>query len=867
MLSIGTLSAGQGFYYTDLAREQYYLDGGEPPGHWSGQAAERLGLSGEVGREELHQVLQGFGLEGEKLVQNAGRENRQAGLDLTFSADKSVSVLWGLGDDQMRAAIERAHGRAVDAALDYLQSQAAWTRRGHGGHQFEPCELLFARFNHGTSRAGDPNLHTHVLVPNVGLREDGTTAALWNHDFYQHKMAAGAVYRAALAHELGPRGLNLPLKADSKRGLFSVASVPKEVIEFFSKRRAQIEAELRETGYSTQRAADSANLRTRDVKGHESLQTLRSRWRSEALGLGFTPETLPAQDSTALRPSRPLQSTAKEQAERLAGENGTFRAQDLIRAVASHAMDGHSSPAHLIAGVDSALRADDVLVVGEAPRGELLTTKKQLDSEVDILGLAAKMNARSGAFVGEDRIASTRMANAANLDSLERKAAFEFLTSPKSLKVLAGVAGTGKTTLLKAAREAWETQGYRVVGMALAGKAARELSVGAGIDSETVRMRQLQLAPTTKEVASAHLRGFLRAARYGGYKGFKESTFERLKLDSRSILVIDESSMLSLEDTRQMLKLADEAGASVVLVGDERQLPAIDAVSPFESIGRHIGRFELRGIKRQEEEWMRSTVTAFADGDSRTGLSLLREHGALHISGGGPSATQGKLVEDWMKSECAVDERLVLTGTRQEASELNSRIQAARRATRATGFLTVKLGSGEVARRGERVLFERNKRSLGVRNGDLGTIVRIHRPVDASPFNKGTVTIALDGGGRVRVNLNNYEHLSLGYALTTHRAQGSTVDHALVYTTPERASRDMVYVQASRARSRLGVYCPGHDLGEDLAELSRSLERDSTFASMATERAREAHAMRHSSEEPPAPSIPVELDRRRRHYR
>lgn len=126
MLSVSSLTSGKGFYYTNLAREDYYLEGGEPPGRWVGDTAQKLGLAGPVRKEHLASILQGFGPDGEKLVQNAGKETRQAGLDLTFSAPKSVSVLWALGGEDIRAKLEHAHSRAVEKALQYVDEEAGW---------------------------------------------------------------------------------------------------------------------------------------------------------------------------------------------------------------------------------------------------------------------------------------------------------------------------------------------------------------------------------------------------------------------------------------------------------------------------------------------------------------------------------------------------------------------------------------------------------------------------------------------------------------------------------------------------------------------------------------------------------------------
>lgn len=871
MLSIGTTSAGRGFYYTDLAQEQYYHRGGEPPGRWHGDGAETLGLRGEVTKEDLHQVLLGYGQDGSKLVQNAGKDSRQAGLDLTFSADKSVSVLWGIGSHETRRSIELAHNRAVNSALHYLNREAGWTRRGRGGTDFEKCQLVFAQFNHGTSRAGDPNLHTHVLVPNIGVRADGTTAALWNKELFEHKMVAGALYRAALAYELGPQGLGYELEADHERGTFRLAGVPEAVTEHFSKRRAQIEAELQEHGYSpSAKAADRANLATREVKGHASREELHPKWRAESKALGFERE--PNRAATAERTAHRGVSFGKalEAAERLAETQATFRAQDVARKVAQAGVDGLTSPRALLERADVVISHREVVPIGHGARHALYTTQNQRDREGNLLAVVKELDSRTGHEVSPARAEKVKSRSGPELSTGERARAFDYLTQdPGDLKVLAGVAGTGKTSLLRAAREAWEGEGLRVLGMAVAGKAARELQYGAGIATETVRMRQIQMTPTLFGQLAHHANELYRAARYGHHTpsfdtkiqhglegllrdgkwgkapGYEPRKYEKLKLDSKTVVVIDECSMLGLEDTQDILDRAHRAGAKVVMVGDERQLPAIEAVSPFEAIGETIGRCELEDIKRQQEAWMRDAVRAFADGDSSTGFSLLREHGSLHMSQGGPDAAKRALVDGWHQSAGEVRDKLILTTTNQDARELNERAQSARlQAGELGSTMTVTLGSGEEARRGDRVLFGRNDRRLDVRNGELGTVRQLHRPLIQVGSGGGEATIEMDHGARVRVDLSAYTDLSLGYALTSHKAQGSTVDRCFTYTTPERAARDMMYVQTSRARQEMRVYAPGHDLGEDLADFEHSLKHETGVRKLAAQQEEELERSR-----------------------
>ena len=445
----------------------------------------------------------------------------------------------------------------------------------------------------------------------------------------------------------------------------------------------------------------------------------------------------------------------------------------------------------------------------------------------------------------------------------------------------------GGVRLAKSVEEAAE-EAKKMLGRTLvthqtgpAGKQVNRIYIedGSGIETETVRRRQMQLEPTLLEQLKDHGRELLRAAKYGSHTpgfdskiqhglegllkdgkwgkapGYEPRKFDRLKLDSKTVLVIDESSMLGLKDTERMLRLAADAGVMVVMVGDERQLPAIESVSPFEALAAAEGRFELSEIKRQELPWMRDAVQAFANGDTDTGLSLLKEHGSLRLGQGGPAATKDRLVSDWLKADGAVGEKLILAATNDDARDLNARAQEARRVMSDVGqVLSVTLGSDEKAFVGDRVLFNQNDRRLDVYNGELGTITRIHRPADLLGRKRGEVTVQMDHGAKVRIDLTRFDDqtnayakrrdqqdprpsTSLGYALTTHKAQGSTVDRSFTYTTPETAARDMLYVQTSRARNEMLVYAPGHDLGEDLQDFKDSLTRETGQRELAHQQA------------------------------
>ena len=274
-------------YYGHLGQDDYYLRGHEPPGRWAGEGAARLSLNGPVVRAEFEAALNGIDPKDWRTPHRAfgGKsQNHAAGWDVTFSAPKSVSVLWALSDANKRPDIEAAQRGAVATATKHLETTAAFARRGKGGTIKEATAgLLLAKFDHHTSRDLDPQVHTHVFVFNVAPRRDGTWGAIVSRDLYKAQKQAGTVYREALASELERLGYGIDRKADS----FRVAGIPRTVERAFSKRRQAIETAAAKHGYQTPKGMELAALRTRQAKRTASREKLFETWRDEARALGF----------------------------------------------------------------------------------------------------------------------------------------------------------------------------------------------------------------------------------------------------------------------------------------------------------------------------------------------------------------------------------------------------------------------------------------------------------------------------------------------------------------------------------------------------------------------------------------------------
>lgn len=819
MLSVAAMS-GNGSYYTSLAREDYYTQGGEPPGMWLGTGAERLGLSGTVGREEFLELFGGFH-DGERLVQNAGKPNHRPGWDLTFSAPKSVSVLWSQVDQETGLEIRAAHISAVEKAVQYIEKEAVWTRRGKGGAEHQRCEAVVAAFEHGTSRAQDPQLHTHALLLNIGVTADGKTRTLETQALYEHKMAAGAIYRAELAHQLQRR---LGLDVERERSWFEVKGVSKALIEEFSKRRHEIEKALREKGLTTARAAEVAALDTREMKAHLPREELLQGWRavgnekgwSEVQAMALVRGMEKAQDH-----GPKLERAAATCVERIMDRQAFFAARDLTRLLAEEAQGiGGGADAVQEAAKKHLESSPEVVRLGLRFKEPVFTTKEMLWLERSLMARVRTEGKTPWLSVAGEHLAFA--INSRKTMSEEQAAAVRHIVRETGgIACVSGMAGTGKTFMLAAAREAFEKSGYRVIGACLAGKAAKGLEDGAGIKSATIAktlkdlgegglmVRQQEIAPNAPSWSPLH--GVTVP-----FLTFKKQK-EAVTLDSKTVLVVDEAGMVGTRQMQAIVTAAQRAGAKLVLVGDEKQLQPIEAGAPFAAIAKEIGAVRLTEIIRQREDWQRKAVKDVADGEARAALAEYARRGFVEVAEDRETAKE-RLLQAWTKAGLSKPEdNLIVTGTNFDAVGVNRKIQELRLAEGYVKRAHVK-AAGEEFHEGDRVLFTRKSGALGVVNGTLATVIAVSET-------RGTLTVQLDGAGERTFSVSSYDHLRLGYAFTTHKAQGMTAENVFILTSESMQDRQLSYVQSSRPRGEARFFTTDAEAGNDLAELARSMAR------------------------------------------
>ena len=795
MLSIGHVSPGQEHYYAELASGSYYTESGEPEGTWWGTSAQRLGLSGVVNADDLSSLIQGYAPGGsEPLVRNAGSANRRAGFDLTFSAPKSVSVLWSQADRWIQTEIQRAHKLSVTRALSYIEQKAAFTRRGSGGVELERATMAAALFEHSSARAvgedlPDPQLHTHCVVANVCFGDDNRSGTLDGSHLYSHKMTAGVLYRAELFAQLRER---LSLSAVRRGKWCEIEAVPKELCELFSKRSAAIKSYLEERGQHGAKSGDQAALATRSGKQEVSRQHLFEAWRRVGEEFGFT--VIPAlfsgnveTEECSLDLVRRVVPLAVSE---LTEQVGHFGEKDVLRLVAGEVESTGVGIATIRSAVSQALENRNQIVRLGTVRGEerfatreWMALERRLVADARVL-VSARRPVRDSVL----RDVLSRWESGPVQLSAEQREAVVHVATRGALGLVQGMAGTGKTTMLRAAREVWEASGFRVIGAALAAVAAERLQVGSGIPSRTI---------------------------HGTMKLLRE---RRMWFDSNTVLVVDEAGMVG---TRQMAGLVDavsRAGAKLVLVGDTNQLPAIDAGSPFRALLDEHGGAWMSDIRRQQSLWMRGVIADLSRGSVAPALEGFSKRGLLFV-GSSQQEACSRLVSDWKRavSLSSLSETRILTATRVEALRLNLAVQRERIRGQEIGGSAVSVG--EVSFHvGDRVLFRAN--SSLVRNGNTGVVTF------ASEESR-MMKVKIDGGQRVTINLDEYQDVQLGYAATTHSAQGSSVKHCLVLCSDIMQGRELIYVQASRAAVETRLYTDEATAGDNLAELTRKMERSS----------------------------------------
>jgi conjugative relaxase-like TrwC/TraI family protein len=844
----------------------YYTKGGDEHSEWGGAIAAELALDGRVDPHTLQELL--AGKVGE---QQLGRHRRDGGVehhpgwDFAVNAPKSVSIMALVSGDER---ILVAHEQAVGVALDYLEEHATLRHRSEGEIVHETTgRLIFARFTEHASRELDPHLHTHVVVMNMTNRGDGEAmASLETRAMFAEQMVAGQVYRSELAHSL--REIGYELAFDPRSGLFEIAGVPKDLIVAMSQRAEQIDAHAREHGLTGQAARRISFYETRGPKEAASLDGLRERWQPrlgdhrEAVELARAgadrtgDRDLPAIPAVAARAM--LFGIRQEEGREAVNNLGRLFA----RALASHVGE---------------VTLADVRPLAEAHRAnaKLLETRDQTGDEIHTRGRTTRRTARLELALADHLALALDDASpvatavrlqavgaAAGLTPAQDAALLHIGTSTDRVVGVHGVAGAGKSTLVKALNEAAEP-GTVLIALAPTSSAAASLGSTAGIQSRTVASL---IAGNGRNIDESH------------------------------VLVLDEAGQLGNRQALRVLDISRMTGARLILLGDNRQTGAIEQGKAFWLMQRlGLSKAELTESVRQETRAMKAAVTQARLQNYAGSIANLDKV----TSGEGADALAERLVGEWtrlkpesrantnilvlenatrlivntkvreaLKTEGAVaaeDARLsvltpsgmsdrekrfarfysggqVLTFARDNAGhgiarDVEYRVAGLGRDTRgrqvvrlvdehgrtiswdprqgrASQVNVFKSEARDLAA-GDRIQWRLVNRELDVRNADRGTVERLDGPM---------ATIRWDRDGRVqKVDLARHKTWDHGYAETVYSAQSKTYDrvYVLAPVNSPLVTGQNYYTAITRARFGVKLWT------EDEKRLAEKLERRS----------------------------------------
>jgi conjugative relaxase-like TrwC/TraI family protein len=714
---------------------------------------------------------------------------RVASFDLSLSDPKSVSLLAAGSSPEVRAEVQAARHAAIRKVLGWLEQEAIGVRRGHNGvDRFRGSGITAAAFDHRTSREGDPQWHTHVLVQNATVGPDGRWSALDSRKLYAHAMTADRLYHAALRAEL-TRRLDVRWRpVDQRTGAAEIEGLhDRNLLRAFSKRRAQVLAQQQEWGHGGIAAGKAAALATRKPKDHaEPEASFSARVASGLAEHGIGPAELEQVCRGGRAQARELSSGERTRLlDALAGPSGltaqasTFARRDVLDALAKWLPVAASADRALGALEDL---ADEFL---STERTVLVTVDRGLDerrySTPELLGLerdlveqAERRDGEQTAVVAGEHVRAALQVRP-GLDADQAAMVRQVTGDGAGISLVVGYAGSGKTYATGATVDAFRRAGLQVLCTAPTGAAARELERETNAPTPTIDSLLGQLRRGTE------------------------------RLDRHSVVVVDEAAMVGTRNLAQLLGHADRAGSKMVLIGDDRQLAAIDTGGAFRAFRHRLGATELRGNHRQRTQLGQDVAALFRNHRPEEAMDRLVTQGKVVVCRTEAEANAAQ-VRDWWQRVRDGQQAGMIAFSRAEIARLNV---AARERMAQDGRLgrdALQVGERQF-RVGDWIVCGRNARArLGVVNGTRGQVTALdpdQRALTITTDDHKTVTLpSWYVAGRGHDDQPWVDH---GYAITGHKTQGLTGDDFGVRPST-RADAQWTYVAASRHRFDVRLY-------------------------------------------------------------
>ena len=901
-------------WITSTAAEQYHLQNQDnyyqkegDLGTWQGKGAEILGLNDKsIDAEIFKNLLEGKDPAGLNQIVNVktneNGEKIRAALDLTFSAPKSVSVLYEAalanGDTELANQIKEAHENAVSEILKEIEKNYAAARITQDGEtKLEHTNnLVIAKFTHEIARPVnengktivDPSLHTHALVLNM-TQINGKWKAIETKEIFQNYIKMGQLYRNELASKLKNLGFEIEV-TNANKGFFEVKGINKEVLEEFSKRSEQIDELVEDLkkqypDKSENELRQLAAWKTREWKGEIDRKALleanKERFEKVCLTLNKVKEL---QNNISLLNSNEIQNKTNEAIENavkaLSEQESIFKKEEILEKAAKFGLKDAISFTELKEAFNNFLQEKKLISLTK----KYFTTKEIIKAEREIVDSLKHKNAVENIFSKKEAIEKLneysqlkKEATGFELTKGQKEAAALILSSKDLVIGIQGDAGTGKTTMLKAVNELNQNK-VKIIGLSYTGKAASE------IEKATTSKKSLENAGIKSQTIASFL---------GQIDKF---TKEDLREFKNAKLIVDEASMLGSKDMKKLIDFAKAAKAQIVLIGDVKQFKAIQAGDPFSLLQENgMKTAKMSEILRQKDATLKKAVNYLNQFNAEKAFKVLNDK-IIETNDPVKNITQEFLNKKALKntdnliSLKNLDDKLIITNTNKLKNELNEtirkelkekslidkqdftfKVRENARLTPSQAFLSDNYEAGqkifiqkeikelglrageefEIIKKddekntifikkggefkeinlkqyglnlqvynefeknfsiGEKIVFEKNDKKLKVNNGETGIIKNIDE--------NGNIVVEKDGK-EIKFNINEYNYLNHGYALTTYKSQGQTSKNVIAYLDAKTQNFNSFYVTVTRAQEDIKIFTNDKELLKDMVQLEQ----------------------------------------------
>ncbi|KXI26784.1 MobF family relaxase [Paraglaciecola hydrolytica] len=781
-------------YYKNIDDENYYLSDALL-GVCHGKLKDHFKLANGIDHTSFENILTAkHPKTGSKLF-DANQNIKRAGWDLTFSAPKSVSLQWASSNEMERKQIENAQTEAVKSTIDYIERYIAGVKRGKNGEKKESSKAILAVIvNHFVSRELEPQIHSHTVIPNVTLAEDGKLMAIDSRKFYTNQKVIGAIYRSQLAKNLLDLGIELEKDGES----FRLQNIPRELESQFSTRTQQIKRELKNRGVKTSASnqGDLIKLATRKIKKSVSLSELLPIWQEKITNaqIHINSAVEPVIDWQK-RPS-PLK--------RLIENFSSFTRQQLEYEILVDEVFSKKNIIDLKRTINTKFASNEIVKLAQREYQSQYTSRKVLQAESQLIQHIESINSEANHAFDKDELSEALLKFEGETGfkvTVEQHAALKSACLKNDFSIVQGSAGAGKSTVMRVVQLLSEASGKTVIGATILKKAAQNLSEETGIQSFTIAKIQ-------------HLLDKNKAW-----------------LDNVDILVIDEAGQVPSMTLLDLAVAARKSKTKLILTGEDKQLDAISHGGALAFLSEKFGCSRIETIQRQSNMEERQVVLQLREGEAKKAFGYLNKQNRLDFRENAEKAKEALVADAMSYSDNNKDKDFIILAAKW--TQVNNLSSLVRKHFKSKGLIkgdeytcscaisdkVFELSFSE----GDLVRFSKNDYQLGVVNGSKGTINKIIKKESGElVFN-----ITLSCGRELTFNTRKYsdEHgnvnLGYAYASTVYSSQGLTINGDSFVLWDASMHRAMTYVAGSRHKEHSHWYFNKAQLEEHRIEVNQ----------------------------------------------